>query len=51
MSNYKQRFFKYWEENKPKNYKGNFISFKDFKNDMEKFLNINWNYHAKNLNK
>jgi len=37
---WKYRFFKYWKENKPKDYKGNFISFKDFKQEMKIFLNI-----------
>ncbi len=33
-------FFKYWKENTPKDYKGNFISFKDFQQEMKTFLNI-----------
>jgi len=40
MKDYHYTFFKYWEENKPKDTKGNYINFKDWYQEMKTFLNI-----------
>ena len=40
MKDYNSIFFKYWEENKPKDTKGNYINFKDWHQEMKTFLNI-----------
>lgn len=40
MKDWQYIFFKYWKENTPKDYKGNFMSFKDWSKEMKTFLNI-----------
>jgi hypothetical protein len=40
MKDYNSIFFKYWEENKPKDTQGNYINFKDWHEEMKTFLNI-----------
>ena len=37
---FRQKLYKYWDNNYSQNLKSNFISFEDFKNAMEKLLNI-----------
>jgi len=37
---FRQKLYEYWDKTYSENLKNNFISFEDFKNAMEKLLNI-----------